>query len=292
MASFYDQIAANKRNSYLLMAGVFALVFVVLYIFNFLALGDSDAGLWISVILAAIYIVVSYSYSDKIVLAVSGAREATKKEFPYLINAVEGLSIAAGIPVPKIYVVDDPSPNAFAVGTSPSKASIAFTTGLLSIMGRSELEGVAAHELSHIKNFDSRMATIAVVMVGLISIVANLGIRSMFWGRRGNNDRGGGGALAMLLGLVVIIVAPIAAQLVRLAISRQREYLADASGAALTRYPEELASALEKIKKSGSVVKHATDATASLYFANPLSVGQLLSTHPPIDDRIKRLREM
>ena len=291
MASFYDEIAANKRNSYILMFIVFALVFAALYGFSLMLFGGDALGLAISVLLSAAYIAITYYYSDRIVLSLSGAREAQKGEFPYLVNVVEGLSIAAGIPVPKIYVMDDPALNAFATGTSPQKASVVFTTGLLNTMDRAELEGVAAHEISHIRNLDSRLATLAVVMVGLIAILSDLGLRSMFWGRRGGNDRGGGG-IAMLIGLLIIIIAPIVAQLVRLALSRQREYLADATGAQLTRYPEGLASALDKIKKAGSMVQKATDATASLYFANPLSAGQLLSTHPPIDERIKRLRAM
>ncbi len=291
MASFYDEIAANRRNSYFLVFAVFALVFAALYGFSLMLFNGDGSGFAISVLLSAAYIAITYSYSDRIVLSLSGAREARKGEFPYLVNVVEGLSIAAGIRAPKIYVMDDPALNAFAAGTSPEKASVVFTTGLLNTMNRAELEGVAAHEISHIRNLDSRLATLVVVMVGLIAILSDLGLRSMFWNRRSGSDRGGGG-IAMLAGLLIVIIAPMAAYLVRLALSRQREYLADATGAGLTRYPEGLASALEKIKAKGSYVQHATDATASLYFANPLSAGQLLSTHPPVDERIKRLRAM
>lgn len=293
MASFYDQIEANKRNSYLLVFVVFALAFAALYGFSLMLFGGDELGFSISVVLSIVYIAVTYFFSDRIVLSLSGAREAQKGEFPYLLNVVEGLSIAAGIPVPKIYVMDDPALNAFATGTSPGKASVVFTTGLLSTMNRAELEGVAAHEISHIKNYDVRLGTLVVVMIGLIALLADFGLRSMFWGRRtGGGDRDRGGGIAVLIGLVIIIIAPIVAQLVRLALSRQREYLADASGAQLTRYPEGLASALEKIKKFGSVVQKASETTAPLYFANPITVGQLFSTHPPIDDRIKKLREM
>jgi heat shock protein HtpX len=242
------------------------------------------------VILSAAYIAITYFAADSMILSVSGAREARKDEYPYLVNVVEGLSIAAGIPMPKIYVIDDPAPNAFAVGTSPQKASVAFTTGLLGMMNRSELEGVAAHELSHIRNLDSRMATIAVAMVGLVAILSDMGLRSLFWGGRGR--RGGGGGGLALIGLLIIILSPILAQLVRLALSRQREYLADASGAQLTRYPDGLASALEKMKNAGTVVQRASDATATLYIANPLSMSGIFSTHPPIDERIRRLRGM
>ncbi len=290
MASFYDRIEENRRNSYILIALVFGVCLAAVWGFSLLFFGDSELGFILGALFSGGYVAVTYFAADGMILSVSGAREAKKEEFPYLVNVVEGLSIAAGVPMPKIYVIDDPAPNAFAVGISPEKASVAFTTGLLDMMNRAELEGVAAHELSHIKNLDSRMATIAVAMVGLIVILSDMGLRSMFWGR-GNDRRGGGGALA-LVGLLIIIASPIVAQLVRLALSRQREYLADASGAQLTRYPEGLASALEKMKKSGTMVQHATDATASLYFANPLSMGGMFSTHPPLDERIKRLKEM
>ncbi len=292
MASFYDRMAENRRNSYVLMALVFCACLATVWGFSLILFGDSDLGFALGALFAGAYIVFTYFAADRMILSVSGAREAQKGEFPYLVNVVEGLSIAAGVPMPKIYVIDDPAPNAFAVGTSPEKASVAFTTGLLSMMDRAELEGVAAHELSHIKNFDSRMATIAVAMVGLIAILSDVGMRSIFWGGgRGNGRRGDGGGLA-LIGLVIVVLAPIFSQLVRLALSRQREYLADANGAELTRYPEGLASALEKMKKTGTMVQHATDATSSLYFANPLSMGGMFSTHPPLDERIKRLREM
>lgn len=290
MASFYDRMEENRRNSYLLIALVFGVCLAAVWGFSLIFFGDGGLGFVLGALFSGGYVAVTYFAADRMILSVSGAREAQKGEYPYLVNVVEGLSIAAGVPMPKIYVIDDPAPNAFAVGTSPGKASVAFTTGLLNMMDRAELEGVAAHELSHIKNLDSRMATIAVAMVGLVAILSDLGLRSMFWGR-GNNRRGGSGALA-LVGLLIIIAAPVIAQLVRLALSRQREYLADATGAQLTRYPEGLASALGKMKKSGTVVKKATDATASLYFASPLSMGGLFATHPPLQERIKRLEEM
>lgn len=292
MVSFFDQIESNKRNSYILMFVVLALSFATVYAFSYVFLDGGIFGLAISAVLAASYIAITYHFSDRIVLSISGAREAKKGEYPYLVNVVEGLSIAAGIPKPKIYIIEDPALNAFATGTSPEKAAVAFTTGLLSTMNRTELEGVAAHEISHIRNYDSRMATIAVVMIGLIAILSDIGIRQMFWGRRGGDSRNRGGGLFILLGLAIMVLAPIVAHLVRLALSRQREYLADASGAQLTRYPAGLASALEKIKGASSQVQRATDATASLYFANPLAVGQLFSTHPPIDKRIGILRSM
>ena len=292
MANFYDRMEENRRNSYILIALVFGACLAAVWGFSLIFFGDSGLGFVLGALFSGGYVAITYFAADRMILSVSGAREAKKEEFPHLVNVVEGLSIAAGVPVPKIYIVDDPAPNAFAVGTSPEKASVAFTTGLISILNRAEMEGVAAHELSHIKNFDSRMATIAVAMIGLIAILSDLGLRSMCWGGRGGRERGGGGGALALVGLLIIIIAPIVAQLVRLALSRQREFLADASGAQLTRYPEGLASALEKMKKTGTTVQRATDATASLYFANPLSMGGLFSTHPPIDERIKRLREM
>jgi len=292
MANFFDLAAENQRNSYVLMFAVFIITFAAAFGFSFMFFGDNPFGLFLSVLLSAAYISITYFASDRIVLSLSGAREAQKGEFPYLVNVVEGLSLAAGVPAPKIYVVDDPAPNAFAVGTSPKNSSVAFTTGLLSTLDRAELEGVAAHEISHIKNLDSRMATLAVVMVGLIAILSELGLRSMFWGRGSGGPRGRNGGLFALIGLFIIIIAPLIAQLVRLALSRQREYLADATGAQLTRYPAGLASALEKIGKAGSYVRRASDATAPLYFANPLSGMQFLSTHPPIEERIRRLKAM
>ncbi|MFA6328349.1 MAG: M48 family metalloprotease [Candidatus Micrarchaeia archaeon] len=292
MANFYDRMEENRRNSYILVALVFCVCLAAVWGISVLFFGDSGLGFALGALFSGGYVAATYFAADGMILGVSGAREAKKEEFPYLVNVVEGLSIAAGVPMPKIYVIDDPAPNAFAVGTSPEKASVAFTTGLLSMMGRAELEGVAAHELSHIRNLDSRMATMAVAMVGLIAILSDLGLRSMFWGGRGNSRGGRGGSGLAIVGLIIIILAPIASQLVRLALSRQREYLADASGAELTRYPEGLASALGKMEKSGTMVRKATDATASLYFANPLSMGGLLSTHPPIKERIRRLKEM
>ena len=291
-SSFYDQIAANKRNSAILIFFVLIALFASLYALSVLILQAGEFGFVISIVFALAYVALTYFLSSSLILSLSGAVEADKNQYPYLINAVEGLSIAAGIPMPKVYVIHDPALNAFAVGMSPNKASVAFTTGLLSSLNRAELEGVAAHELSHIKNYDSRLATIAVAMVGLVALISDLTMRSMFYGRRSGGRGGGNGGAAALIGLVILILAPIAAQLVKLALSRQREYLADASGAHLTRYPDGLAGALEKIKKQGSQVQSASDATASLYFANPMSFSGLFSTHPPIDERIKKLKEM
>jgi heat shock protein HtpX len=290
-SSFYDRISENKRNSNILVFMVFAITFALVYVFSYIFLGEGPIGFFISAFFAVIYIAITYSFADRFVLAVAGAREPDQKQNAYLINCIDNISIAAGIPSSKPYIIDDPALNAFAVG-KPGNSAIAVTSGLLSTLNRAELEGVIAHEVSHIKNYDSRMGALVVVMIGLIAILSDIGLRSLFWGKHGGSDRrGGGGGAIMLVGLVIMILAPIAAQLVRLAISRQREYLADATGAQLTRYPEGLAGALEKISKA-SVVQRASDASASLYIANPLSMAGMFSTHPPIDERIKRLRAM
>ena len=239
----------------------------------------------------------SYWYSDKIVLSMTHARPATKEEFPDLWNVVENLSITAGLPMPKVYVVNDPSPNAFATGRDPEHAVVAVTTGLMQILERNELEGVVAHELSHIGNRDMLVMTVAVVLAGFVAMLADFFMRSL---AHGGGDRNKS-PIFLILGIVGIILMPIAAQLIKLAISRKREYLADASGALLTRYPEGLASALEKISRVGRPMQNANHATAHLFIADPFGgekrsfsqkVGGLFQTHPPAQDRIRVLREM
>jgi heat shock protein HtpX len=227
------------------------------------------------------------------VLALNGARAVTKQEYPYLYNTVEGLSIAAGVPMPGIYVINDRSPNAFATGRDPKHSSVAVTTGLLETMNRMELEGVIAHELSHVKNYDIRYMTLVMVMIGLIGILSNMLVR-MSWHGGGDRDRKGSGVI-LVIGLIFAILAPVIAQLVSLAISRKREYMADASGALLTRYPQGLADALKKISSSSIPMTKANPDSAPLYIANPFRKGyfdNLFSTHPPIDDRIKKLEAM
>ena len=294
MASFYDAIGENKRNSLLLILVVFALVVAMAVSIAYVTkLGP--IGPVLAVIIAIAYSIGGYYYSDSVVLAISGAKPAEKKEYPYYYNVAEGLSIAAGIPMPKLYVIEDNAANAFATGRDPQHSAIAVTTGLLKLMNRAELEGVVAHEMSHIKNYDIRFATLAVVMVGMVSIMGSFATRYLFWGGgRDRGGKGGGNAILMIIGLALIILSPIIAQLVRLALSRQREFLADATGAQITRYPPGLASALEKIGKAGGAVKGATDATASLYFANPLpgKLMSLFSTHPAVEERVKRLKAM
>lgn len=259
---------------------------------------ESPAILYGAVIFALLMNVGSYWFSDKIVLSMTHARPATRAEFPDLWNVVENLSITAGLPMPKVYVVDDQSPNAFATGRDPEHAVVAATTGLLAILDRTELEGVMAHELSHIGNRDMLVMTVAVVLAGFLAILADFFLRVAMHG--GGNDRNKG-PIVIVFAIVGIILVPIAAQLIQLAISRKREFLADASGALLTRYPEGLASALEKISRYARPMRNANHATAHLFIADPFGgekrsfmakIGGLFQTHPPAGDRIKILRDM
>lgn len=293
----YDQIAINKRNSLLLI-----IFFVIFILFLGWILGEVQGsgyvGLIIALFIALTMTLVGYFQSDKIVLAVSKAKLVDRKQNPYLANLVEGLAIAAGAPAPKTYIIGDSAPNAFATGRNPEKASIAVTTGLLKKLNRLELEGVIAHEISHIKNYDIRYATLVVILVGTVALFSDWMVRSFFFRRR---KRGGGGGQAefiiILIALILAILSPLIAKLIQLAISRQREYLADADGALLTRYPEGLASALEKISKDREPLETANKATAHLYIVNPLlehrgKLNKFFSTHPPAGERIKRLRSM
>ncbi|PIT84061.1 zinc metalloprotease HtpX [Candidatus Micrarchaeota archaeon CG10_big_fil_rev_8_21_14_0_10_45_29] len=298
MASFWDIQRKNKLYSYALVGAMIPIVIVLVWFAGYIF----DGGSWIfpfAIALSLIYSIGGYYYGDKIVLSASGAKLAEGKDFTYLNNVCEGLSLAAGIPTPKLYVMNDSSPNAFATGRDPKHASIAVTTGLMQKMNRSEIEGVIAHEMSHIKNFDIKFMTAVVVLVGLISIIAEM-MGRMFWFGRGN-DRGGKNGLLLIIGIFLVIFGPLMAQLVRLAISRKREFLADASAAQLTRNPGGLASALEKLKGSPAL-KKANDATAPLFISDPsgagekksffTSVSHLFSTHPPLDARIKALKGM
>jgi heat shock protein HtpX len=247
----------------------------------------------------------SYFYSDKVALAASRARPADGPEYARYRNLVEGLCIAAGLPVPRMYVVDDPAPNAFATGRNPKHAAIAVTTGLLEKMNRVELEGVLAHELSHVKNYDILVTTIAVTAVGALALLSDIGLRFMFWGgrsdRRDSSDSGALGAVIAILALALLVLAPFVAQLMQFAMSRRREYLADVSGVQLTRYPPGLISALEKLRDDQAVVHHATRATAQMWIEQPLDreegkkgswLNRAFDTHPPLEDRIKVLKEM
>lgn len=295
----YEAIERNVRGTWLLF-----LLFAVVVVALGYALGETFDFGYGGVALAAGLALVgawgSYYYSDRIVLAISRAGEAPRDQYAYLYNAVEGLAIAAGIPTPRIYLIDDSAPNAFATGRDPEHAAIAVTTGLLAKLNRLELEGVVAHEMAHIRNYDIRLATVATIMVGLVVMMSDIFRRSLFWGRpgRGRTRRDGGGAgIIALVGLILAVLAPLFAQLLRLAISRNREYLADASGAMLTRYPEGLASALEKIGADREPLEVANKATAHLYIINPLRewggwLNERFNTHPPVEERVRRLRAM
>lgn len=289
----YSQITANKRKSILLIV-----IFLVLVIgLGLLIDAYYEAGGAVTLIALAYSVVtalVSYYSGDKMALWASGAREIKKEDSPELWRLVENLCIANGQPMPKVHIIDDPAPNAFATGRDPKTSSIAFTAGLLQRLDRTELEGVVAHELSHIKNYDIRVMTIVVVLVGVVAMMADLFLR-ISWSGSGGRKREGGGFL-LILGIVAIILAPIIANLVKLAVSRRREYLADASGALLTRYPEGLARALEKISSYEAPLQHAHSATAHLFISNPFGKGGwaagLTSTHPPVEKRVAALRQM
>ncbi len=286
----YEQISSNKRRSVLLLLGFIAVLFALAWLIA-KALGQIDY-LFIIGIMSLTYAAFSYFAGSSMALAINGAREIQKKDNPKLWRTVENLAITDGLPMPKVYIMDDPSPNAFATGRKPDKGVVCVTAGLLEIMDDNELQGVIAHELGHIQNYDIRVNTLAFALVGVVSLMADFFLRFTFWGR---DDRDNTNQLLMALAIVAAILAPIAASLLQLALSRRREYLADASGALTTRYPEGLASALEKIKKRGSALKKQNASTAHMFFTNPLrghSLLNLFDTHPPIDARIKALREM
>jgi heat shock protein HtpX len=301
----YEQITSNRRRTWMLIAGSVLLLGAVGY-----ALGSiwasGPVGLVIASVIALVMAVGSYRYGDRVVLASARAREVTPQEQPRLHNIVEGLSIAAGIPKPRVYLVPEAAPNAFATGRDPEHASIAVTEGLLQSMNRVELEGVVGHELAHVVDRDILVGTVVATLAGAVILLSEFFTRSWWWGgfrgRRGG-DRGGGGAEAIIfaIGLILLVLAPIFAQIIRFSVSRQREYLADAQGALLTRYPPGLASALRKIGAASAIPMHsANNATAHLWLNQPSRVqGQgvgtlerLFSTHPPIEDRIRRLEEM
>lgn len=289
----YAQRASNIRRTWALIVGFLVVVIAVGYAISWYY-GD-PLILIIAVIIAVATNFYAYWESDKLVLSMSHSRPATREEFFDFYTVAENLSITAGLPMPKLYVIDDPSPNAFATGRDEAHAVVCATTGLLSMMTRAELEGVVAHELSHIQNRDILVMTIAVVLVGFVALVADIFLRMSFYG--GNRDREGGSGLVLVLGIVGIILAPLAAKLIQLAISRRREYLADASSALLTRYPEGLASALRKISSRNMPMQHKSHATAHLFIDEPFGkpegkaswVEGLFATHPPVEDRVVAL---
>ncbi len=296
----YDEIAANRWRSSLLIVIFFALI-ILLGLGLGAFYGNQWFGIIFSIIIGITYFLISYYHGSSFILSMSKAQEAQKPEYTQLLNTVEGLAIAAGLPqVPKVYVIDDSALNAFATGRDPQHASITVTTGLLKKMNKLELEGVLAHELSHIKNFDIRVMMLAAVLVGIAVLLSDFLLRSFLWGgKQGRKDDNGSGALFILLGVILAVLAPLIGQLIQLAISRKREFLADASGALLTRYPKGLADALHKIKNDPDpLVDTANKATAPLYISIPFRrnnsswLQSLFSTHPPIEERIKRLEGM
>lgn len=281
-------------KTWALMAGFFLVVTAIGWGISWYY--DSPAILWGAVIFSVLMNVGSYWFSDKIALSMNGARPATREEFFDLYTVTENLAITAGMPMPKLYVIEDPAPNAFATGRDEKHAVVAATTGLLKILDRTELEGVIAHELSHIKNKDMLVMTVAVVLAGFVAIIADMFLRmSLFGGGSRDSGDNKAGLIVAILAVVAIVLAPIAAQLIQLAISRRREFLADASGALLTRYPEGLASALRKISGDGRPMKRANHATAHLFIGDPFGakagefMNRMFATHPPVEARVKAL---
>ncbi|MFA5954849.1 MAG: M48 family metallopeptidase [Patescibacteria group bacterium] len=290
----YEQIAANKRRSVLLIAAILLVAGLLGYVFS-VASQSGAPIVAIALALAIFTTTASWWAGDKVVLFTASAHPINKNDDPELYRIVENTAIAAGLPTPKIYLMSDASMNAFATGRDPQHASIAVTTGLRQALSKTELEGVIAHELSHVKNFDTRYLMLTVVLVGFVALVSDFFIRSQFFHGGGRRERG---SALLLIGVLLAILAPIATKLIQLAVSRRREFLADASGALLTRYPQGLADALKKIAVASPVSKTANKATASLYFTNPFgqagrrTVASLFSTHPPITDRIAALENM
>lgn len=297
--TLYTHQAKNIRKTWLLMAVFFGIIIAIGWVFS--QIYESPVILYFAIIFSLFMNLTSYWFSDKIALALHHAKPVEPESNPELYRVLENLTITAGLPMPKFYLIEDPAPNAFATGRDPKHAVVAVTSGLLEILDRSELEGVLAHELSHIGNRDMLVSTMAVVLVGFISMLSDIFSRSLFFGRR---DRGKGGGALVLVGLVLSIAAPIIAVLIQLAISRKREFLADATGSLLTRYPQGLAAALKKIASYSRPLRTASNATAHLFIENPFgadnSVGdrkipwiaRMFSTHPPVGERIKALDEI
>ncbi len=294
--NIYNAISSNKWKTWVIMFLFVAFITTIVYVMS-KAFGLSVLGMTgVALIISGLMSIGSFFYSDKMVIASTGAKEIKKSDFPDYWRAVENLSIASGLPMPKVYVINDPSPNAFATGRDPKHGAVAATTGLLNMMNDAELEGVIAHELSHIKNFDIRLAGVLVVLVGFVAILSDLFIRISFFS---NSDDNRGNAFFLIVALALAILSPIAATLIQLAVSRKRELLADASGALLTRYPDGLASALEKLAADHTPPKTASNATAHMFIENPFDNKKvknmftgLFNTHPPLEERIKILRAM
>ena len=298
----YSSISANKTKTWLIMVLFVVFITTVAYVFS-KALGYGFYLVVFALIFGGLTSIGSYYYSDKLVLATSGAKQIKKTDNPELFRTVENLCIGDGLQMPRIYIINDPSPNAFATGRDPKNSVICFTTGILDKLNKIELEGVIAHELSHVKNYDIRLMGVVAILVGFIALLANLFMQQLWFGGIGGRDRDDRGnnlqAIFLLIGIILAILSPIVATLIQLAVSRKREFLADASGALLTRYPEGLADALEKISKDPAALKKANNATAHLFIVNPFKgksvksmFSSLFDTHPPVEERIKALREM
>jgi len=298
MPTLYTHAESNTRKTWLLMTGFLIFIIALGWLFSFLL--DSSIILIIAIVLSIVMSFGSYWYSDKIVLRMSRAKPIEKKDNPELYRLVENLSITAGLPLPKIFIINESQPNAFATGRDAKHAVVAVTKGLLEKLERAELEGVIAHELSHIGNKDMLLQTVIVVLVGVVAMLSNMFLRISFWGGMGHRDsRDSSGLILLALGIIAAILAPIAASLIRLSISRKREFLADASGSLLTRYPEGLARALEKISADQNPMRVANNSTAHLFISSPFKGKQsqswftkLFMTHPPVEQRIKALRGM
>lgn len=289
----YSQIASNKRKTVFILFGFVVFIGALGWIFSLWQTGNPSLLPFI-LIGALIYVVISYYSSSRLSLAVNGAHEIAKRDNPRLYRIVENIAITEGLPTPKVYIIDDPAMNAFATGRNPSNSSVCATTGLLEKLDDKELQGVMAHEMGHIKNYDIRVSMVAFAMVAVVAILADIMLRLAWFSDRDSNNNNSN-QIFLILGIAAAIISPLIALLIQAAISRQREYLADATGAMATRYPEGLASALAKIGEEGSTLKRQNTATAHFFFANPLkkgNVAKLFSTHPPIADRIKRLQKM
>ncbi len=294
MATLYTEQDKNIRRTWFLISLFLVVVIGLGWYFSYTL--NNSLILYIAVAFSLVMNFISFWHSDRIALKMSGAKEASEESYRELHNLTENLAMTAGLPKPRLFVINDPAPNAFATGRNKDKAAIAVTTGLLEQLNRVELEGVIAHELAHVGNRDILLSTIVVVLVGFVALLSDMFIRFSFFGFGGRGDRGNSQGVLILVGIVLAILSPIVATLIQLAVSRKREFLADATGALLTRYPEGLASALEKISSYGGEVKRASNATAHMYIANPFGAGgvkglhRFFMTHPPAADRIKALR--
>lgn len=296
----FDQIASNKRRTWVLLVAFFALLALIGAAVGYLWLDSPLGGMAIAFIIGGIYAVSMIFQSTEIVMSMNGAREVSEQEAPELYHVVQDMAMVAQIPMPRVYIIEDASPNAFATGSKPENAAVAATTGLLALMNREELEGVMGHEVSHIRNYDIRISTIAVALTSAVTMLSSMAGRMMWFGgggrRRNDRDNDNGlGIVLMIVSLLALLLAPLAATLVQLAISRQREYLADASSVELTRNPKGMISALLKLDNSQPMEHHVDDASAALYINDPKKKGglqKLFYTHPPISDRIERLKNM